>query len=48
MCRQADILVAAVGKVGLITADMVKEGAVVIDVAMNRNEAGQAVRRCGL
>ena len=39
--RQADILVAAVGKVGLITADMVKPGAVVIDVAMNRNEAGK-------
>ena len=40
-CRKADILVAAVGKPGLITADMVKEGAVVIDVAMNRNEAGK-------
>lgn len=39
--RQADILVAAVGKRGLITADMVKPGAVVIDVAMNRNEAGK-------
>ena len=39
--RQADILVAAVGKVGLITADMVKPGAVVVDVAMNRNEAGK-------
>jgi methylenetetrahydrofolate dehydrogenase (NADP+)/methenyltetrahydrofolate cyclohydrolase len=40
-CRRADILVSAVGKVGLITADMVKEGAVVIDVAMNRNEEGK-------
>ena len=39
--READILVAAVGKVGLITADMVKEGAVVIDVAMNRNAEGK-------
>lgn len=39
--RQADILVSAVGRVGLITADMVKEGAVVIDVAMNRNDAGK-------
>jgi methylenetetrahydrofolate dehydrogenase (NADP+)/methenyltetrahydrofolate cyclohydrolase len=39
--RQADILVAAVGRVGLITADMVKPGAVVIDVAMNRNAAGK-------
>ena len=39
VCRRADILVAAVGKRDLITADMVKEGAVVIDVAMNRNDA---------
>lgn len=37
----ADILVSAVGKVGLVTADMVKEGAVVIDVAMNRNAEGK-------
>ncbi len=41
LTRQADILVTAVGKVGLITADMVKEGAVVVDVAMNRDEAGK-------
>ena len=40
-CLQADILVAAVGRENLITADMVKEGAVVIDVAMNRNAAGK-------
>lgn len=40
-CRRADILVAAVGKRDLITADMVKEGAVVVDVAMNRNDAGK-------
>ena len=40
-CLRADILVAAVGKENLITADMVKEGAVVIDVAMNRNAAGK-------
>ena len=39
--RQADILVSAVGRVGLVTADMVKEGAVVIDVAMNRNAEGK-------
>lgn len=44
ICRQADILVSAVGRAGLITSDMVKEGAVVIDVAMNRDEAG---RLCG-
>ncbi|MCI8827493.1 MAG: bifunctional methylenetetrahydrofolate dehydrogenase/methenyltetrahydrofolate cyclohydrolase FolD [Ruminiclostridium sp.] len=41
ICRQADILVAAVGKVNMVTADMIKPGAVVIDVAMNRNEAGK-------
>ena len=40
-CLRADILVAAAGRAGLITGDMVKEGAVVIDVAMNRNEAGK-------
>lgn len=41
VCRSADILVSAVGKVNLVTAGMVKPGAVVIDVAMNRNEAGK-------
>lgn len=41
LCRQADILVSAVGRRGLITGDMVKEGATVVDVAMNRNEAGK-------
>ena len=41
ICRQADILVAAVGKLHMVTADMIKPGAVVIDVAMNRNEAGK-------
>ena len=38
--RQADILVAAVGKAGFVTADMVKPGAVVIDVGINRTENG--------
>ena len=37
-CRQADILVAAVGIPGMVTADMVKEGAVVIDVGITRVE----------
>ena len=41
LAASADILVSAVGKVGLVTADMVKEGAVVIDVAMNRNTEGK-------
>ena len=39
--RRADILVSAVGKAGFVTADMVKEGAVVIDVGMNRNAEGK-------
>lgn len=39
--RTADILVAAVGREALITADMVKPGAVVIDVGMNRNAEGK-------
>ncbi|MBQ1517584.1 MAG: bifunctional methylenetetrahydrofolate dehydrogenase/methenyltetrahydrofolate cyclohydrolase FolD [Clostridia bacterium] len=38
---KADILIAAVGKPGFITGDMVKEGAVVIDVGINRNEEGK-------
>ena len=41
VCRRADILVSAMGKRGILTADMVKEGAVVVDVAMNRNEEGK-------
>lgn len=41
MCAQADILVAAVGKPKFITADMVKPGAVVIDVGMDRDESGK-------
>ena len=41
ICREADILVAAVGRAKFVTADMVKDGAVVIDVAMNRNAAGK-------
>lgn len=41
VCRRADILVSAVGKAGFVTEDMVKEGAVVIDVGMNRNAEGK-------
>ena len=40
ICRSADILVAAAGKAGLITGDMIKPGAVVIDVGMNRDGEG--------
>ena len=39
--READLLVLAVGKAGLVTGDMVKPGAVVIDVGMNRNAEGK-------
>ncbi len=39
--RQADVVVAAVGKRNVLTADMVKPGAVVIDVGMNRNDQGK-------
>ncbi|MCD8006293.1 MAG: bifunctional methylenetetrahydrofolate dehydrogenase/methenyltetrahydrofolate cyclohydrolase FolD [Oscillospiraceae bacterium] len=41
ICREADILVAAVGKSKLITGDMIKPGAVVIDVGMNRDANGK-------
>lgn len=42
--KKADILVAAIGKANFVTKDMVKEGAVVIDVGINRNEQGKV---CG-
>ena len=41
MTLQADVIVAAVGKLNVVTADMVKPGAVVIDVGMNRNALGK-------
>ncbi len=41
ICKQADIIVSAVGKCHTVTADMVKEGAVVIDVGMNRDDNGK-------
>ena len=40
-CHRADILISAVGRRGLITADMIKPGAAVVDVAMNRDEDGK-------
>lgn len=40
-CRRADILVVAIGKADFVKADMVKQGAVVIDVGMNRNAEGK-------
>lgn len=41
ICKQADVLVIAVGKANMITGDMIKEGAIVIDVGMNRLEDGK-------
>ena len=41
VCKRADILIAAVGKAGMITKNHVKEGAVVIDVGINRNADGK-------
>ncbi len=41
ICASADIIVAAVGKAKFVTADMVKNGAVVIDVGMDRDESGK-------
>ncbi len=41
ICRSADILVSAIGRAKFVTSDMVKDGAVVIDVGMNRDENGK-------
>ena len=41
ICKEADILVAAIGKADFVGADMIKEGAVVIDVGMNRKADGK-------
>jgi methylenetetrahydrofolate dehydrogenase (NADP+)/methenyltetrahydrofolate cyclohydrolase len=41
--KNADILIAALGKAKFVTADMVKDGAVIIDVGINRNEDGKLV-----
>ena len=43
VARRADILVAAIGRPNFITEDMVKEGAIVIDVGINRNEEGKLI-----
>ena len=40
VCREEDVLIAAVGSPGLVTGEMVREGAVVIDVGTNRTDAG--------
>lgn len=41
ICKNADILVAAIGRPKFVTADMVKEGAIVIDIGINRDENGK-------
>lgn len=41
LCRQADVLVVAVGRLGLVRGDWIKPGAVVVDVGMNRTEDGK-------
>ncbi|HEX7453020.1 MAG TPA: bifunctional 5,10-methylenetetrahydrofolate dehydrogenase/5,10-methenyltetrahydrofolate cyclohydrolase, partial [Polyangiaceae bacterium] len=41
VCREADVLVAAVGRAKMITGSWIKPGAIVIDVGMNRDEAGK-------
>jgi methylenetetrahydrofolate dehydrogenase (NADP+)/methenyltetrahydrofolate cyclohydrolase len=41
VCRMADILIAAAGRPGMITADMIREGAVVVDVGINRLDTGK-------
>ena len=43
-CKMADVIICAVGKTNLITDDMVKEGVVIVDVGINRNEQGKV---CG-
>lgn len=50
LCRSADIIVAAIGRPSFVTAEFVKDGAVVIDVGINRVEDASAKRRlpyCG-
>ncbi|KDB10500.1 Bifunctional protein [Burkholderia sp. lig30] len=47
LCRQADIVVAAVGKPGIVDADWIKPGAVVVDVGINRIESGGTTRLVG-
>ena len=44
VCRRADLVIAAAGRAGLVTGDMIKPGAVVIDVGINRNAEGKV---CG-
>jgi methylenetetrahydrofolate dehydrogenase (NADP+)/methenyltetrahydrofolate cyclohydrolase len=45
VCREADLLVAAIGRAGMVTGDYVKEGAIVVDVGMNRIDRAEDVAR---
>ena len=46
LCREADLLVAAIGRPAFVTADFLREGAVVVDVGMNRIDTADEVARC--
>jgi methylenetetrahydrofolate dehydrogenase (NADP+)/methenyltetrahydrofolate cyclohydrolase len=46
LCREADLLVAAIGRPAFVTAEFIREGAVVIDVGINRIDTAEEVARC--
>ncbi|MDX9735406.1 MAG: bifunctional 5,10-methylenetetrahydrofolate dehydrogenase/5,10-methenyltetrahydrofolate cyclohydrolase [Thermoanaerobaculia bacterium] len=46
LCREADLLVAAIGRPAFVTADYIREGAVVVDVGINRIDTAEEVARC--
>ncbi|MBI5442267.1 MAG: bifunctional 5,10-methylenetetrahydrofolate dehydrogenase/5,10-methenyltetrahydrofolate cyclohydrolase [Deltaproteobacteria bacterium] len=46
ICREADLLVAAIGRPAFVTADFIREGAVVVDVGINRIDTAEEVARC--
>jgi len=46
LCREAELLVAAIGKPAFVTADFIREGAVVVDVGINRIETAEEAARC--
>lgn len=46
LCREADLLVAAIGRPAFVTADFIREGAIVVDVGINRIDTAEEVARC--
>ena len=46
LCREADLLVAAIGRPAFVTSDFIREGAVVVDVGINRIDTAEEVARC--